>query len=213
MTTKRKTTSNNVLSSLWQEALFTREFAYETDAAPDAVVQALSALTKKPEESVEVNPTEEPLQVQFIFQKDDHGHIQFRIVSNLRTGDDGDAAEGRGLIRRDDENNLTYIEGKVYYTSQIQMALAVAFILVILGSFVILEPPLSYIAVVALIIPIYAFVGLPAYRDRNRILQRMDRAILSDEESDNSTQGSQAQNAPSAYHHDDLSDQELQANN
>jgi hypothetical protein len=179
MKSKRKTSSANPLVRLWREFLFTRAFEFETDASPKTCAHAIKEqLAYTTDEWTGGLIQVVLISIETASAKANHDKYVFRIEAKReeRHGSYGLIASAEGSIHYDSTINQTLIRGEVRFGSaNYLLTMIPALMLSLLVLIASPDQKLLYVIFAGILLTLSFW---QMFRDRNRILNELEDALL-----------------------------------
>jgi hypothetical protein len=173
---KRKAPPTNFFARVWREFLFTREFYFETEASPEACMEAL----REHGHSVKgwFDQYREEVVVGFV----DTNRYQFKIEAQHRWKDNyRTVADASGDIYYNEAAELTIVEGTARFDI-VKYVIGVFVVIMVLLLF--LHDTRTGLTTISKAAPFLLFIGtfgvlgfLQMFRDRNRIVNEIEQTV------------------------------------
>lgn len=166
--TKRKVGSQTIISRLWNEFLFARDFDYETSLSPDEVADALKQLENRKHKRHFISWADLSHHVNYDRATDKSGTFTIDLDSPSFT-----LINTSGTISVNADNGMTIVKGKSHFNRRYYSII----ILLFFPSFIInsLQPDsFSHLFSIAFVVAFWVVM----YQERNRLVAQLDDIIM-----------------------------------
>ena len=166
--TKRKVIPKTIISRLWNEFLFARDFDYETSLTPDEVADAFKQLEKRKHKRRFITWADLSHNVHYDRTTDKSGTFTVQLDSPSFT-----LINTSGTISVNADSGMTVVKGKSHFNRRYYSII----LLIFLPSFIFnsLQPDsFSHLFSIAFVIAFWVVM----YQERNQLVQQLDDIIM-----------------------------------